>query len=460
MTSSPIANPNILWGAAAAAVLGATLADWQKKREEEAARLAAMRSNVGGEEEESSGKGRNPGRIAYEKKMQQKHIIGELQAAAKISQAKPVNQLAKIDTDEERLEAYKQTAGYQARQEHYAEYYAKKEQEKQNAVSAARWAGVASVAQEKQEEENKWQEIFEKWTSPAKLSSGLTYGKPQWVDTLPLTLQIPLELIYKKIDNIPPKISTSNNKILNGASNAISFLSGTTRQLTNDLAFGLPGFITGWKPKNGNEFYQDGRMLGRTLSTYYGYFEMLVGGALLIDGAVKFVASVGGSIGCSIFGGPSGGAACAAASTPIVIAGTTEMVGGAIVAGHGGAVVWNNANNPLKIQDNSGNSGIAGREKVPLKGKVNDLPDGVEWLDIKDPRIKLSHSVSRDLNDLVTINDIKMDIEVAGYDANNPIILVEFPDGTLSLYQGHHRLQAVSELGYTKIPARILHVIP
>ncbi|MBI3167840.1 MAG: hypothetical protein HYZ22_05140 [Chloroflexi bacterium] len=136
-------------------MLGATLADWQKKREEEAARLAAMRSNVGGDEEEGSSKKKSPGRIAYEKKMQQKHIIGELQAAAKTSQAKPVNQLAKIDTDEERLEAYKQTTGYQARQQSYADYYAKKEQEKQNAVSAARWAGVASVVQAKQEAEEK-----------------------------------------------------------------------------------------------------------------------------------------------------------------------------------------------------------------------------------------------------------------------------------------------------------------
>ncbi|MBI3167837.1 MAG: Ig-like domain repeat protein [Chloroflexi bacterium] len=155
MTSSPIANPNILWGAAAAAVLGATLADWQKKREEEAARLAALRNSGGGggDEDEGSSKRKSPGRIAYEKKMQQKHIIGALQAAAKTSQAKPVNQLAKIDTEEERLEAYKQTAGYQARQESYAEYYAKKEQEKQNAVSAARWAGAASVAQAKQDSE-------------------------------------------------------------------------------------------------------------------------------------------------------------------------------------------------------------------------------------------------------------------------------------------------------------------
>ena len=51
----PIANPNILWGAAAAATLGATLAEWQRRREEEeAARRAAMFSGGGGDEEEEA----------------------------------------------------------------------------------------------------------------------------------------------------------------------------------------------------------------------------------------------------------------------------------------------------------------------------------------------------------------------------------------------------------------------
>ena len=55
-TSSPISNPNpstgsgqaILWGAAAAAMLGMTLADWQRRREEEAAALARYASSGGG----------------------------------------------------------------------------------------------------------------------------------------------------------------------------------------------------------------------------------------------------------------------------------------------------------------------------------------------------------------------------------------------------------------------------
>ncbi len=42
---APISTSNILWGAAATALLGATLAEWQRKREEEEARRAALRAD-------------------------------------------------------------------------------------------------------------------------------------------------------------------------------------------------------------------------------------------------------------------------------------------------------------------------------------------------------------------------------------------------------------------------------
>ncbi len=78
-TFTPITNTNILWGAVAAATLGATLADWQRRREEEEARKraeAAAREEEGGR----SGKKKTPGQIAFEKMMKQKHIVGESQA--------------------------------------------------------------------------------------------------------------------------------------------------------------------------------------------------------------------------------------------------------------------------------------------------------------------------------------------------------------------------------------------
>ncbi|MFN8380656.1 MAG: hypothetical protein U0V02_01880 [Anaerolineales bacterium] len=78
-TNFPISTSNILWGAAATALLGATLADWQRKREEEEAKRRA--DAMAGEGEEGGGGGKKtPGQRAYEAMMQQKHIVGESQA--------------------------------------------------------------------------------------------------------------------------------------------------------------------------------------------------------------------------------------------------------------------------------------------------------------------------------------------------------------------------------------------
>ncbi len=175
--------------------MGATLAEWQRKRaEEEAARLAALRNSGGGGDEGGDGGGRtNAGRKAYQAMMQEKRIVGALQAEQNAKAQAAIAKAAQADmTQEEKLSAYKQTAGYVARQESNAEYerqkaleaqragernavsiaeeYKSQVREKQSAVSAARWAGVASVAKGKQdsEEENKtWlQKAWENTKSP------------------------------------------------------------------------------------------------------------------------------------------------------------------------------------------------------------------------------------------------------------------------------------------------------
>ncbi len=102
--------------------------------------------------------------------------MGALQAEQNSKAQAAIAKAAQADmTQEEKLSAYKQTAGYIARQESNAEYerqkaleaqragernavsiaeeYKAQEQAKQNAVSAAQWAGVASVAQGRQEVE-------------------------------------------------------------------------------------------------------------------------------------------------------------------------------------------------------------------------------------------------------------------------------------------------------------------
>jgi hypothetical protein len=167
----PSAASNILWGAAAAAALGMTLADWQRKREEEAAaRLAAERANEVPDDvlakRRAKVMAKNQAQRAQERAWEQ---------ARQAQNAKP-----EIDEDTFMQKTYKKilntanvipgVSAWREKQE---------EQAKQNAVSAARWAGVASVAQGKQEEENKtsW---WENWGKPvltnvADFMSGVVY---------------------------------------------------------------------------------------------------------------------------------------------------------------------------------------------------------------------------------------------------------------------------------------------
>ncbi|GAB4401939.1 MAG: hypothetical protein OHK003_28910 [Anaerolineales bacterium] len=144
-TNLPNTTTNVLWGAAAAAMLGATLAEWQKKREEEAARLAALiASNAGqGDEDEVPADvlARRRGKVIA--KNQAKRAQEQAWEAARTQQQAKIAKAAQADmTQEEKLSAYKQTAGYIARQESYTEYYAQKAMEAQragerNAVSIA-----------------------------------------------------------------------------------------------------------------------------------------------------------------------------------------------------------------------------------------------------------------------------------------------------------------------------------
>jgi hypothetical protein len=141
----PSAASNILWGAAAAAVLGMTLADWQRKREEEAAaRLAAERANEVPDDVLAKRRAK-----VMAKNQAQRNQERVWEQARQAQNAKP-----EIDEDTFMQKTYKKilstanvipgVSAWKEKQE---------EQAKQNAVSAARWAGVASVAQGKQEEE-------------------------------------------------------------------------------------------------------------------------------------------------------------------------------------------------------------------------------------------------------------------------------------------------------------------
>jgi hypothetical protein len=72
-TTTPITNPNILWGAVAAAAVGASVAEWQKKREEEERRKVAEMLVAAERGTSKSAKAK------YEAMMKHKRIVGESQ---------------------------------------------------------------------------------------------------------------------------------------------------------------------------------------------------------------------------------------------------------------------------------------------------------------------------------------------------------------------------------------------
>jgi hypothetical protein len=151
----PSNTSNILWGAAAAAVLGMTLADWQRKREEEeAARLAAERAKEVPDDvlakRRAKVMAKNEAKRAQERAWEQ---------ARQAQNAKP-----EIDEDSFMQKTYKKilsTANVIPGMSEWKkqEDTKAKEQAHQNDVSAARWAGSASVAQTRQSvEPSKWEQ--------------------------------------------------------------------------------------------------------------------------------------------------------------------------------------------------------------------------------------------------------------------------------------------------------------
>lgn len=155
--------------------------------------------------------------------------------------------------------------------------------------------------------------------------------------------------------------------IYNAIDNVLSFGAGAALQYMNDMSFGLVDRFVNFE--NGSDAFQSGMELGRTISDIQGYLEIVVGGALFLKGAVELAGSFIASLGCSTLGGPPGGAACAVLSTPIVIVGTSEMIAGGILAGHGGLLVGNNANNPLQIRGNGGGGGNSAYNTAKSGGK-------------------------------------------------------------------------------------------
>jgi hypothetical protein len=382
--TNPLTPTNILFGAAATAIVGMTLAEWERQREEERKR----------QEEEQAKEDRMNIKAKRQQQKDAEAAVRERWAQEKAEEQYLQNSAEHIERKMERIDevedakwtttvsAIQKRKEEEARQDRMNERIEEKMAQVEAAEEAAWLAAIAAMEQARKEaeEEAKWWEKFvDKWTSPT-LPSGDLHGVPDWakptflMPSLLITSALSLLDIKLKDANTSSAVDLPDNKFLNFVNNANSYGSGLASQFINDMTFGFSGWLTGWQPENGNEFYQEGREAGRTLSDFYGSMEVAAGGVLFLKGAVEFTGSMIVNSGCFSIGGPPGGGACAVISSPVVIAGTAEMIGGVVLGGHGGAILWNNANNPLQITGSNNDGGsfnlLEWLKKKPFEGTV------------------------------------------------------------------------------------------
>jgi hypothetical protein len=167
---SPISTSNILWGAAATALLGATLAEWQRKREEEAACRAAER-----EERLANGRGSyREAAINYQRSLDhfrarlieggftsqqasalksQAVVGGFIPSAGALIQEKKENDAKQAEAQRQKiLDREAQLAAADAA----AAQRKAEEEARRNEAEASRWAGLAANYESGEEEKSSW----------------------------------------------------------------------------------------------------------------------------------------------------------------------------------------------------------------------------------------------------------------------------------------------------------------
>jgi hypothetical protein len=395
-TTTPLTatdSANVVWGAIAAAAVAATLAEWQRKREEEeAAQRAADRAAFEARVEENGRK--NDNRIlsykerakAYQASLDNfkagliKNGFSEKEASRMKSNAVlggSIPSVASVVASKNRSVAMESKMAREDAAEE-ARWLAMKEAQQAflHSSQGTNWilANTPKLQEQYAREQNAspnwfqsqvegWKGFVDKWTSSAPPDN--LFEPPQWLNTAPI-VQWSVEYLDSVADSsvqIP-----SDSKIVNLFNNISSYTRGHAIQFADDMTMGLFSWFTGLQPENGNPFFQEGRQIGRIFGTVAGWVEVAAGLTLFVDGAVKFIGSLAVDTGCTLLTGP-GGAACAAATAPIAIAGVSEMVGGLVIGGHGAGVLWNNANHPLQIKGDSSSSGNSAYEIAKSGGR-------------------------------------------------------------------------------------------
>jgi hypothetical protein len=111
----------------------------------------------------------------------------------------------------------------------------------------------------------------------------------------------------------------------------LSYVTGAVTQYSDDATLGLFYTVLGNPDVYDNTAFQDGRNLGRAISTTQAMVEVTVG-ALMVDAAAA-------SIGPTLAGGgactAATGGGCAAVAAPVLAGEVVLGIEGALLAGHG-----------------------------------------------------------------------------------------------------------------------------
>jgi hypothetical protein len=159
ITNAPI-NSNILWGAAAAALTGAALADWERKRkEEERVQQDATAQKRANTEKRWAQK-------AQEDAVRERRGQGNRNLPLMPDGLSPEAQAAYLHGDESAINWLATNAG-KLRAQYSLDQI--KKQERSNKASAARWAGIAAIAQAKEKERMNYVSAA-RWTGVAAIA--------------------------------------------------------------------------------------------------------------------------------------------------------------------------------------------------------------------------------------------------------------------------------------------------
>ena len=371
-SSSTTLPTNVLWGAAAASVIGAATAialeNARRREEEEAAQKAAAEANAAAFNAVEA--------VIDEAEAARKAALWQEQKDEEEQQANLVRDFREADNAS--VEDYK---AYQARKfkeedqasiADYAAYQAKKFKEEAASISGA--AGSTAST----ETTTWWESTKEKITTfleekiilPIQYFNyvmksdpdpkGDLFEKDNLIATSSTLTVLGAFIDQKFLNGKASEFGQSIHTPTNIIANALSLVEGAGIQIVEDMSFGYFGKITKLNIENGSETFLYGRNLGRIITTIgaaVGLLQGIVTTTVAVDTLIPTI--TGGSV-CAVLTGGSClvlGAAAVAAEAAIGMVGVAETVySGSVLKYIKNNSVSNSADKTLSYGTNKGNT--------------------------------------------------------------------------------------------------------